>query len=198
MSKEMLFFSARKINSNNGYARFFHTKTYLRQKSDLFRSREAIPKVMLASGYKKAAKFSIHRAQWDALRRPIPLGYLGAIDVQMDVLALTAEVDMEEFREALEFPLYPKYGIIRLTAAFFQNITFPDGTTEQEAIARMKNYSRAHHMRCCINFQELKVICIAADGIVTTRFFEPTLRRVGKFLVPSSDGEMIGSSRIGR
>lgn len=196
MSRVLPVFSAREVNRVEDYLRFFHTKAYLRQRSAAYPGAASDPALMAATGYKKAAKFARHRAEWDALRRPIPLGYLEAIGAGLDVLSVAAEADLAEFEAALTLPIYPRWGIERIIPSIYMNFALPSGTTEAQAIEIILDRSRRTQHECCVHIVGLKTIYANPAGEVSTIFYEPTLHVQGSFLIPRSDGRGVGTCKI--
>jgi hypothetical protein len=192
------FFSIREINNVDAYTRFFHTRAYLRQRSDLFQGPESNRVLMATVGYKKHRKFNERRRQWDVLARDIPLSYLEGIGASRDVLTLTAEADMAEFRAALALPLIPKYGIERIIPGIYGTIVFPNFTSEAEAVTWLRVYSNRTQHECCISYPQLKAIFVKPDGRVAPQYFAPTLTSSKSFLLMKRDGRAIGTSSLGR
>ena len=198
MTNALLLLAARKINSVTDYARFFHTKSYLRQRSTLFRGVEANRRLMAGCGYRRYEKFARRRPEWDALGRNIPVSYLKAIGASLDVLEVAAEADLAEFHAALALRLSPKYAIERIMPAFYGNIAFRSGTSEAEALSILIAYSRKTGHQCCINFDGLKAVYVTPGGLVSPIYFPPTLRIRGGFLLPGTGGREIGTCSLGR
>lgn len=196
MKKEIPWFSARRMNVVSDYSRFHHSRSYFKQRSALFPGPASNPALMRACGYRKAAKFARHRAEWDALQRNVPLSYLEAIGVDIDVLAFAAEVDMEEFRAALELPFYPTWGIERAIPGFYCQLRFPPGTSEAEAISMLLARAKKSGHEFCVK-SALKAVYASPDGSVETIYFKPRFHVKGGFLVPRGDGSAIGTVSLG-
>lgn len=197
MGKLIPFCSVRQINSVGDYQRFHHTKAYLAQRSALFKGAKANRKLMAPCGYKRYEKFVRRRPEWDALARPVPLGYLSAIGAALDVLAATQEADMEEFHAALKLPLAPRYAIERMIPAVYQSIRLPEGISEADAVALVRSRSQRTEHEFCLNFPGLKAVFMKPDGSVSRLYFPPTFKINGEFLVPGGVNSDIGTSRLG-
>lgn len=120
MYKEIPNFSARIINTIEDYVQFYHTSSYIAQKSDAYgyleNNREKVIELMSLCGYKKLEKFCCHRNMWNSLDRRIPRLYLETIGVNLKVLKFAVEVDKQEYESALKIPRSPKGGTIRYMA----------------------------------------------------------------------------------
>ena len=201
--KAIPFLSARKINRTEDYVRYFHTKAYIRQKSEQFpdngRKNPVVRQLMAACGYADVGKFRKHREWWDHLEKDIPIAYLEAIGVVRETLEFTVSLDAEECDSALQVPRYPRYGIIHYMPFAFGTIHLPPNTPEDEAIEIIKNYAREKKLfTCCINYPDLKTICIKPDGKVSVVTFRPSLHFANGKAVFSGDGSLIGQVRIAR
>jgi len=114
------------------YVRFYQTKVYLYQKSGkLIYYKNNLPeirKLAEKAGYKDLNSFLKHREEWHELKRKIPLSYLEALGVDLKVVQFTVELDVEEYEQAIQLPLYPRCGIARLIPAAYCSISLPEGT----------------------------------------------------------------------
>jgi hypothetical protein len=197
MGKIIPFCSARQINSVGDYHRFYHTKAYLAQRSALFKGSEANRGLMALCGYIRYEKFSRRRPEWDALARPVPLGYLSAIEAKLDVLAATREADMEEFHAALRLPLSPRHAIERVIPGFYTDVALPVGVSEADAVTLIRSKSRMTGHEFCLNFPGLKAVFVRPDGEVSRLYFPPTFTILGGFLMPGRGNGNIGTCRLG-
>ena len=186
-------FLAPVVNDSNQYTRFFHTKSYLSQKSRLVPysialHEDRVLRVMASCGYlfRRPEKFSAHRRQWDRLDRPIPLAYLTAIGADVEVMQFTAELDAEDYEEVLQQPLYPRYATIRVVPGIFSLLELPDGIDEAEAVDLMSDFARRRSRRCCIGFRDIKSIWIEPDGTTSYTFYRPLLRVTRTHLIPAN------------
>ena len=197
---EIELFSAKEINTVEDYECFYHTKSYIQQKSDLikddYKNNEAIENLMLQMGYKNWIKFREHRIEWDNLIRNIPLKYLKELDVDVDIIKLTIELDQQEYQDALQIPLYPKCAVIRYMAAVYGTFKFPRDTPENEAVVMIQDFQKKKRFRCCINFPTIKTIWLEPDGKISTSYYEPKIRYTKCWLMISENGKGIGKSYI--
>lgn len=186
-------FLAPTVNETNHYTRFFHTKAYVAQKSRLVPysialHEDRVLRVMASSGYlfRRPEKFSAHRRQWDRLDRPIPRAYLKAIGVSVEVMEFTAELDAEEYEEALYRPLYPRYATMRVMPGMYSLLDLPDGIDETEAVHLMTDFAKRRGRRCCIGYRDVKSIWIEPDGETTYVFYRPFLRLTRTHVIPAN------------
>lgn len=193
MQHEIPFFSAQELNHIDQYRRFFHTKTYIQCQSSYQKTDE---NVMRRSGYGSLQKFNKHRAQWDNLQRNIPLEYLKVINADLDIIKANVVNDLKEFEAALKIPLFPKSAVVRIFAAIYQTKEFLEGTSEEEAVEVMKEFSLKNRLRCCINFAELKSIWIEPTGEVNTTNYKPVINFTNFWMLVPEDGIGIGKSYI--
>jgi len=192
--KAIPFFSATKINTIEEYKRFYHVKSYIQSKSKDF---PTTLELMNKTGYRDLNKFRRHREAFDKLGRNIPLLYLKAIKVQIETLKFCAELDMEQFKRACEIkPLYPKYGAVRYSAAFYSNIDILAGMDEENAIGLIKRFSTEKHIRCFINYPDFKTVFIEPDSKVHTVYFPPQMHFTKHWLIIGKDGKRIGKAYI--
>lgn len=186
-------FLAPAVNETNHYTRFFHTKAYLAQKSrfvpySIAFHEDRVLRVMESCGYRfrRPEKFSAHRRQWDRLDRPIPRAYLQAIGASVEVMEFTAELDAEEYEEALHRPLYPRYATMRVVPGVYTLVDLPEGIEEEEALHLMTDFAKRRARRCCIGFRDVKSIWIEPDGETTYVFYRPYLRLTRSHVVPAN------------
>jgi len=96
-SKVVEMFSVREINSLDNYERLFHTKNYIRRRSDNFKDSKnnlkTIRKMMKNAGYNNLVKFRKHRGDWDNLKGKIPIGYLDYIGAEKEQTLILTEVN---------------------------------------------------------------------------------------------------------
>ncbi len=204
MSKEIPFFSARKINAVDDYERFHHTRAYLKSLSPLpdtsFKLSDehkiVLEKIRKACGYSHRSKFIIHKREWDRLERPVPLKYFNYLGVDYEVLDLVLDLDRREFEQALELPRYPKFAIIRLMAAIYANCEIPGGMEEREAVEYVAEVVKEKRFRCCINYPQLKTIYFDPRTGVSTIYYPPEITFTKLYAEPRRDGRMIGRSSI--
>jgi len=193
------FFSVQVINTIDDYIRFRNVRTYISEKYEAYcegkKESEAAHALMTASGYAKYEKWCEHSYYWHLLNRRIPLSYLEALDIHLDALECAREADEKEFEAALKVPRFPKAAIIRVFAAMYDDLKFPKGTTEEEAIAITTKFSREKRVSCCINYGNLLSLWIepdGEDGKIT--YYRPKYTLTKFWLVPDEDGESNGQS----
>jgi hypothetical protein len=198
--KTIPFFSSRQSNRIEGYERFRQTRAYIRERSDgwkdLGSNVEQMREFMLACGYNDLEKFRKHRAEWDNLRREVPMAYLDAIGVDIETLKVRVELDREEYHSVLGISLYPRYGTIRYMGGVYGDYPFPEDTPEVDAILMLQEYSKVKKSQCCINYPYVKTIWIKLDGSVHTTYYDPTIRITKKFLMASRPGSRVGDTSL--
>ena len=196
MSQVIPFLSAREINKAEDYERLFHTKNYIRQNSkkikDSRKPTEELLNLMKASNYSKFQKFREHRYLWDNCKKDIPLSYLKAIGINLEILKFAVELDIEEYERALEIAHYPKYFTIRRMACVYQSIKIPDGFSESRAIEFAKEYKS----NCCIVIEEFKSIFIEPNGNVKYYYYRPEVKINKRMVSFGYAGTGIGTVRI--
>jgi hypothetical protein len=168
------------------YRRFFHTKSYIQSKSRACKDEKKLADVC---GYRNLNKFRVYRMAWDNLERPIPTRYLTEIGVDLATLRFTVELDGEDYEKALSLPFFPKQAIIRFAATRFSTFNFFDGTSEQEAIAVLKDVSKKSHLFCLINVDEIKTIFVQPDGFCFTKYYRPTIEIRKDYVIASKEGK---------
>jgi hypothetical protein len=183
--KKLPVFSVPQANRLDDYVRFRHTKAYIRGKSLLHPSSKEI---MASIGYRTLPKFKAHRREWDELLRRIPIKYLFAIGVDLDVLRFTLELDQQEYDQALELPFYPKSYGIRLMPTVYHTMEFLPQTTEEQAIQILKNYSRDTRTYCFITVPKIKSVWVQPDGAVLTTLYRPELEINKAWVIASDSG----------
>ncbi len=192
--KEIPFFSVEEINEIKDYNRFYYTKAYLKQKSgDLtfFKNQTGdIKKLAIKSGYKNFNKFIQHRKEWHILERKIPLAYLKAIGVDLDVLEFTTELDKEAYEKVLSIPLYPKYFMLKITPLAVSK-PFPPGLSENEAIEYLKDFAYGKKL-CLIHYPSIKTIGVRPDRSTFTSYYEPGIKITREYAIPTYSGPDIG------
>lgn len=148
--------------------------------------------MMASVGYGSLPKFKNHRKEWDDLSRRIPTKYLSAIQVEIEVLRFTLELDQEEYDKALEVPFFPKSAGIRLMSAVYSTMEFPLETSEAEAIEILKMYSNKNGRYCFISWANIKTIYIQPDGTVFTTIYRPELAINKAWVIASDSGNEVG------
>ena len=136
MGKVIPQFSIRNINKIDDYERFYHSKAYLKKKS----------------GYTKFNKFVEHRKEWHEMKRKIPIKYLEAIGVKLNVLKFTIELDQKEFKEVLKIDFKPRYAAIKFNPMAYETYEFPPDTYEKKAIEIMREYAKKEEREGIITY----------------------------------------------
>lgn len=201
-------FSVREINTCADYERFRNTRAYINnQYEEFIRNRpyeEAHRELMVVSGYAKYAKFLDHLKKWKELGMKVPARYLEHIGCKRNVIEFTAELDLQEYEKALEVARYPRVGILRIFAAMYSPLYFPDGTSEEEAVRmlveKQKDMAAKHsgiQFRMAINYPGIKMIFIEAHGKTETKYYRPRARFSKSYLLPETeDGSMMGTCSV--
>ena len=196
MSKEIPQFSARNMNKIDDYERFYNTKAYLKKKSGnltFFKDEtDEIMELANKSGYTKFNKFVEHRKEWHKMKRKIPLKYLEAIGVKVDVLELTIELDQKEYEDILKIPRFPKFAVIRMHPTYYKNYNLPEGISEKKAIELMEEYALREEKRCFINYPNIKMIGFRPDGSHYEIFYKPDIEIDEEYVYPTQGGEKVG------
>ena len=196
MSKEIPQFSARNMNKIDDYERFYNTKAYLKKKSGeltFFKDEtDKIMKLAKKSGYTKFNKFVEHRKEWHKMKRKIPLKYLMAIGVKLNVLDFTIELDKKEYEAVLKLPRFPEFATIRMHPAYYKNKKLPENISEKEAIEIMREYALKEEKRCFINYPNIKMIGFRPDGSYYEIFYEPDIEIDEEYIYPTQGGEKVG------
>ena len=177
--------SVHQLEKLSDYERFFHTKSYIKSKSDAFKNEKEL---MRKCGYASLNKFRIHRKAWDNLERRIPRKYLQEIGAGFETLAFTVELDGEEYEKALGLPFSPSKAVIRVMPTVFSNVQLPEDISEQDAISILKKLSRKTGKYCFISFEGVKTVIAQPDGFVFAKFYRPIVEIRRDFVVASPDG----------
>ena len=185
--------SVHHLEKLSDYERFFHTKAYIKGKSDSFTNEKEL---MRKCEYASLNKFRIHRKAWVNLERPIPIKYLRAIGVSLDTLRFTVELDGEEYEQALSLPFSPRKAVIRVMPTIFSTVELPEGVNEEDAIFVLKKMSRKIGKYCFINFDNVKTVFAEPDGFVFAKFYPPMVEIRKDLIIASHDGAAIGKVRL--
>jgi hypothetical protein len=129
----------------DGYEIYQYTRRYLRDTSAAFDSREKTRELGEALGYNTTKgnffdKFRRHIDEWNALNREIPFRYLDAIGADREVLSLCLEADLEHYERERHKPRYPTSAAIRIIPTIYSQVSFPPGTSEEEALGACRTY----------------------------------------------------------
>ena len=189
--KKVPFLSS-KNNKVEGYHKFFHTKTYLKQKAanyPMIKWKEWAPKLAEQVGYRKIQKFLNHMEEWNRVERKVPLAYLKAIGVDMDTLDFTLELDREDFKRVSEGPFYPRRGSIRFHPAYYKSIEFPEGIDEDEGVEILRGICVEKGLRGFIELYPVKTIGVRVDGSVYEIFNRPEIVFTERFMIHKGAGD---------
>lgn len=188
MGRTIPYLSSRNINKVEEYIPFYNSKIYLKQKSGSLKYFEdqipQIKKLAEKVGYKDFNQFIKHRKLWHDFQKKIPISYLKAIGIKLDVLEFTIELDQNDYQKALEIPLYPKSYMIQ-TRPFPLNRRLPKKTSEAKAIELVRKEAILEKKSCVINYPLLKKILIESDGSVKTTYYRPAIKIEGEYVIPS-------------
>ena len=190
--QEIPLFSVPDANTISSYVPFRRTSFYLKKQSSTFRD---IRKLLALCGYSSGSsygKFLRHQREWHDLKRNIPLKYLTVIGAVLEEIQATVEVDAEEYESILRLPFFPKNGIIRLMATVYSEYCFEPGTTEEEAVEILKEFSKENNLRACINFSGIKTTWTEPSGEINYSYYYPMVKITKTHLIPSCGGQGIG------
>lgn len=177
------------VEKLSDYQRFFHTKSFIRCKSESFKNEKEL---MRNCGYASLNKFRIHREAWDSLERPIPKKYLQGIGVSLETIEFTVELDAEEYEKAIGLPFSPTRAVIRVMPTIFSKVELPEGINEEGATFLLKKMSRKIGKYCFINFGSVKTVFAEPDGFVFTKFYRPNVEITKDLIIASHDGAAAG------
>lgn len=158
---------------------------------------DEIKELAVKSGYNKFNKFVEHRKEFHKMKRKIPLGYLEAIDAELEVIKFTIELDKKEYEEALEIPLFPKYFTVKMMSAFYRSIKLPGYFSEEEAIEFIREYANKENKICWINYPKIKTITAFPNGNVSKIYYTPDITINNEYIIPKLGGEEIGKVYLG-
>lgn len=145
MKKQRFFFPLKSHTSPEDYTPYRNCLAYIKQNSHAIpysgRGQAQRLEIMEKVGMKNYAKFHRRRVEWDNLEGKIPLKYLEAIGVDMDVLSFCLELDNSEYLSVLSIERKVPFATARLGAFFYRNIRTPEGfTSEDDAIAYFNSF----------------------------------------------------------
>lgn len=188
MRKIIPYLSSRNINKVEDYIPFYNSKIYLEQKSGSLQYFEnqipEIKKIADEVGYKDFNEFIKHRKLWHGFKEKIPLSYLKAIGVKLDVLEFTIELDQNDYQKTLEIPQHPKSYIIQ-TRPFPLTKRLPQNISEAEALELVRKEAVLENKSCVINYPFLKKILIDSDGSIKTTYYRPDIKIEGEYVIPA-------------
>ena len=156
----------------------------------------SVDELMEHCGYKKREKFDYRRGDWNQGVGQIPLKYLSALDVDMDLLQTAVELDRREIDEAIERTGPPTSFVVRLMAAVCKTEELPIDVTEAEAIEYVKLYSMESGLKCMISFLGLKAVLFRPDGDVYTGHYYPEVSVKEGMVSFGTDGREVGTARV--
>ncbi len=149
-------------------------------------------------GYRKLQKFDRRRRRWNVGSGPTPVRYLSAIGVDLGLLGECVDLDRREHEAALLRPRFPRFFVARVAAAIYTRLELPKGTTEEEAIERMREHAMATGRSCIVNHPTLLTILVSPDGGVIAKSLEPELQVAGGAISFGERDDGIGIMRVGR
>lgn len=189
------FFSAIEINQIEDYIRYRNLKLYIQSRSKLVPTSMDLMKLV---GYGNLQKFRDHRSEFDRCQRDIPLSYLKAIGVELDVMKFCFELDQEEFERTKNLnQFFPKYATMRYAPAIYGTKRFQPGTSETEAIAQLTELCKETKLSYAINYPNFKTIWIskAGESVIVT-YYPPEYKITKTKLVLGRDGYGIGHTSL--
>ena len=186
--------------ATQNYIPYQHCLAYLKQRSaSLPYSGKDRMRLMEDLGMSNYNKFYRRREQWDGLRKPIPLGYLERIGLDLSVLEFCLQLDKEAYEAVLaaERTVAQATGIKSAICCFI--LPMPDDKepmSEQEAVMflhdRMSNQD-AGYPRVHIHFDRVIThVFEKGRGHTETRYYYPTLMIQGDMLVKKTSQQFGG------
>ena len=151
-----------------------------------------------ACGYRKLQKFDRRRRRWNDGKGRIPLGYLEALGVDLALLRECVDLDRREHDRALQTTRFALFFVARAAAAIYTRVELPKGTTEEEAIERMREHAMATGRSCLVNHPTLLTILVSPDGGVIAKSLEPELQVAGGTTSFGDRGDGVGVMQIRR
>jgi hypothetical protein len=139
MAAQISIFSAKNLNGPEDYIPYQNCMTYIKQKSSVIpysgKGQETRLELMKNVGMKNYSKFYRRRWEWDNLIGRVPLSYLDAISVDMNILSYCLEMDNEAYIKALGIERKVAYVSVRLGPCVYTNIKTPEEyQNEKDAI----------------------------------------------------------------
>ncbi len=158
----------------------------------------SLKELAVACGYRKLQKFDRRRRRWNEGKGRIPLRYLKAIGVDLALLQDCVALDCRQHEAALQKPRFPRFFVARAAAAIYTRLQLPKGTTEEEAIERMREHAMATGRSCIINHPGLPLVFVSRDGRVISESLAPELQVTGGAISFGDRGDGVGVMRIRR
>ncbi|MBD3168528.1 MAG: hypothetical protein GF307_03525 [candidate division Zixibacteria bacterium] len=181
-------------NITRGYEFCFNTRAYLNQKREACTLDDKT--IAERSGYRNFSKFLRKRELWHAMKMAFPRKYLDVIGVDWDVLEYVVELDQEAFHEEMDKPRIPERFTVRYFAAFYGSRMIGECESEEQAIERVKAFSKDSNFRCCINYPQLKTVFIEPDGSIWANLYKPVMKITNDRVYFGDTGEGIGTVRV--
>ena len=173
-----------RIDKASDYRWFFHSKSYIKGKSEAYR----IKKEPLSVSKHSNPTLPSQREAWDALEQPVPLRYLEEIGVSLSTLGFTLELDQEEYEKALSFPFYPKEFLVRIAPSVFSVRPLCMGTSESQAVSLLQRLSKTCHSYFAIVLPDIKTIFVSLGQSAYTEYYRPQIEIKDDVLFPSPRG----------
>ncbi len=159
----------------------------------------ALPLPQLAEkfGYKKLEKFQRLRAGWDQADGQVPIKYLEAIRVDMNLLGTCVDMDLREYEAVLAMPRFPKTFTDRVLPAVYLRVPLPDGISEGEAIQVVVQHAMATGRSCLLSQVPIVRYWINPKGRVDRETFKPELRVKDRQVIFGGCDALAGVMRTG-
>ncbi|MBN2618043.1 MAG: hypothetical protein JXR64_06990 [Spirochaetales bacterium] len=170
------------------YSKYFYTSSYLKHMySKVLLDLNGEEGIAAALGYnfnnpQKRFQFRKTVQKMNNLDADIPLLYLELIKADKEIIKMCLEEDLLAYKRELTNPRFPKFSSFRYMACVYGSLTFPDGTTENQAIDLCIEHLNIKPFTHIINYQNFLWIFISKDG-VSRVYFEPQIRFTSKTMV---------------
>ncbi|MGM0603947.1 MAG: hypothetical protein ACQESS_11625 [Bacillota bacterium] len=185
-------FSARKVNKVSDYELFYYCKAYLKKKdaaAEICEGEECDFKdLIFECSCRNVHNFMECRKKWLDMKERIPLKFLEAVEVKLDVLDFTLELDQENFENVIKVPRCPKYIYLMLHPKFYKPVELPENTCEEKAVEEAVNLAIEKDKMCFIKYENLKTIEVNTDGRVFYIEYRPGIEILDEYLYPTLAG----------
>ncbi|MDQ7823302.1 MAG: hypothetical protein RDV48_10945 [Candidatus Eremiobacteraeota bacterium] len=161
-------------NRIEGYRRYENVYNYLEHQ--LLEQHKVGVSLHTACGYKSPRRFHHKMRDWLTLRDPIPMKFLKALKVDMDILETTLNLDRKEFQRIVEKRPVPAVFVICRSPIAPQTCKIPPSETEEEAIEYVRKVAVTHKIPCLIECPEIKTIWCDPEGKVRSTLFPPSMK----------------------
>jgi hypothetical protein len=140
--------------------------------------REKLKGLCQLVGYANYDKFLRRLELWKTLLSWMPRTYCDAIGVDYHVLDFVAELDVQEYQNALNSNFPISNYVVRVMAAIYAPVRLPYEMTEPEAIEHIRSFQQTQkQLQCCINLTGLKTTYVGLNGEVTCHYFPPVMTK---------------------